>query len=69
MTNLAHYRCLHCGHEWHGKPGPATCPTCPPAYRPKGGIVGEEHCSINGHCVFVTDYDGRHPSVKWRNYG
>jgi rubrerythrin len=26
MTAL--YRCLGCGHEWRGKPGPVECPRC-----------------------------------------
>lgn len=24
----AHYRCLQCQHEWHGKAGPTQCPAC-----------------------------------------
>lgn len=26
--NEAFYKCLKCGYEWKGKPGPVECPKC-----------------------------------------
>jgi rubrerythrin len=28
MLNSAKYKCLKCGYEWFGKPGPTVCPDC-----------------------------------------
>ena len=32
MKPTAKYRCIKCGHDWEGEPGPTDCPACDHKY-------------------------------------